>query len=106
MTDRAPAPSETSVGAGSVTVRIPGPLRDLADGRDAVEVSAGTVAAALDALLGRYPGLRRHLLADDGAVRDYVNLFVEDDDVRYLDGVDTPVRVGDTITIVPSIAGG
>lgn len=117
MTDRAPADTEARAGAdpgagpgtgapGGIVVRVPGPLRSLVDGAAEVEVPAGTVAGALETLVLRHPGLRRHLLADDGAVRDYVNVFRNDDDVRYLEGVATPVRPGDTLTIVPSIAGG
>jgi sulfur-carrier protein len=106
MTDRAPARTERNVETGSVVVRIPGPLRALADGLDEVRVPAGTVAAALETLVIRYPAVRRHLLADDGAVRDYVNVFANHDDVRHLDGVATSLAPGDTLTIVPSIAGG
>lgn len=91
---------------GTVVVRIPGPLRALADGREAIELPAGTVSAALEALVDRHPGLRRHLLTEDGTVRDYVNVFVNDDDIRYLDGPGTAVGAEDVITIVPSIAGG
>ena len=92
--------------AGSVVVRIPGPLRPLADGRGEVTVPAGTVAAVLDTVVARHPGLRRHLLTEAGEVRDYVNIFLGEDDIRYLDGVSTAVVAGSVVTIVPSIAGG
>lgn len=117
MTDRAPADTETSAAPdvrpgpgtdahGAVVVRIPGPLQRLTDGEAEVRVPAGTVAATLETLVIRHPGLRRHLLTDDGDVRDYVNVFLNEDDVRYLSGVRTAVSAGDTLTIVPSIAGG
>lgn len=124
MTDRAPATEpgqettapETDVGVGArvpdgIAVRIPGPLRGLTDGAAEVTLSPdalsdGSVGGALRTLVSRHPGLRRHLLDDDGSVRDYINIFVGDDDVRYLDGVATAVDPGAVITIVPSIAGG
>jgi len=88
------------------TVRLPEPLRELADRRDAVQVEAATVRAALDGLLDRYPALRRHLMTDDGAFRPHVNLYLNQDDVRHGGGPETPIGDGDTITIVPSVAGG
>ncbi len=91
---------------GRVVVRIPGPLRSLTDRTDEVKVGGSTVAEVLERLVVRYPGLRRHLLTDTGGVRDYVNVFVNEEDARTLDGVATAVGPGDTITIVPSIAGG
>lgn len=89
-----------------VSVRVPTPLRDYADQRDDVEVEGETVAAALGALVERYPRLRRHLMAEDGALRSYVNIYLNEDDVRHMDGPATAVGEGDVITIVPSIAGG
>jgi molybdopterin synthase sulfur carrier subunit len=74
-----------------------------------VAVRAATVAAALERLVSDHPGLRRHLLTDGGPgieLRDHVNVFVNDDDIRTLDGTATSVAAEDTITIVPSIAGG
>lgn len=89
-----------------VTVRIPGPLRALAGGADEHAVAAGSVGAVLDELLSKHPGLRRHLRTETGSLREHVNLFLNEDDIRFLDGVDTTVADGDTVTIVPSIAGG
>ncbi len=118
MTDQASATSGTDghagvadgssgpPGAGAVVVRIPGPLRSLTDGAGELEIPGGTVGTVLETLVLRHPGLRRHLLTEDGTVRDYVNVFLNEDDVRYRDGVDTPVAPTDTVTIVPSIAGG
>jgi molybdopterin converting factor small subunit len=86
--------------------RLPAPLRPLADGAEEIAVGGNTLATALHELVERHPHLRRHLFDDSGALRGYVNLYIGDDDVRYLDGLDT--RVGDdvVITIVPSVAGG
>lgn len=107
MTDRAPASTvERQPEPGTITVRVPGPLRALADGRAEVVVRARTVEEALDALLQRHPGLGRHLRTEEGGVRDYVNLFLNDDDVRPQGGVAAAVTAGDTLTIVASIAGG
>lgn len=89
-----------------VGVRIPGPLRPLSSGADEVAVTAKTVGDALDAVMAMHPGLRRHLRAEDGSLREHVNVFRNEDDVRYLDGERTAVTEGDTVTIVPSIAGG
>jgi molybdopterin converting factor small subunit len=107
-----PTPERTSTTIASMTpparvlVRIPGPLRPLAGGADEIGVDATTVGGALAALLAAHPALRRHLRADDGSLREHVNIFRNEDDVRYLAAEDTPVEAGDTITIVPSIAGG
>lgn len=108
-----PAPAARTApasGAGtapvSVTVRIPGPLRALADGADEIMVAARSVGAVLDALLSDHPGLRRHLRTERGSLREHVNIFLNEDDIRFLDGTDTTVASGDTVTIVPSIAGG
>lgn len=90
----------------SVRVLIPTPLRPYADKQEAVAVEARTVREALAALTGRYAELRRHLYADDGRLRSFVNVYVNEDDIRYREKEDTPVADGDTISIVPSIAGG
>jgi sulfur-carrier protein len=88
------------------TVRIPGPLRGLVDGNVDLVVPATSVGAALDAVCRRHPGLRRHLRTETGALRQHVNVFLNEDDIRHLDGEATPVAPGDTVTVVPSIAGG
>ncbi|HSH46438.1 MAG TPA: ubiquitin-like small modifier protein 1 [Longimicrobiales bacterium] len=89
-----------------VSVRVPTPLRDFVEGRDEVEVAGGTVAESLETLVERYPRLRRHLLEEGGEVREYVNLYVNEEDVRHLGGLSAPLSEGDVLTIVPSIAGG
>jgi molybdopterin/thiamine biosynthesis adenylyltransferase/rhodanese-related sulfurtransferase/molybdopterin converting factor small subunit len=90
----------------SVTMYVPTPLRAYADGRDAVDVEGSTVREALERLVARYEKLRPHLYDENGALRSFVNVYVNDEDIRYRDGMDTPLRDGDTISIVPSIAGG
>ena len=88
------------------SVRIPGPLQALAEGMKDVEVHGATVEAVLTGLVQRFPLLRRHLFEDGGALRGYVNLYLNDEDVRFLDGLGTPLNDDDVITIVPSVAGG
>ncbi len=88
------------------TVRIPTPLRKYTEGREAVEVSAATVRDLIDALEAAHPGIRERIVDDSGAVRRFVNIFVGDEDIRFLDGIDTKVSDGDEVSIVPAIAGG
>ncbi len=85
---------------------IPTPLRQFVDGQDTVEVEASTVGEALDKLTSQHTELRRHLFSDEGKLRSFVNVYMNDEDIRYLDRDKTAVAAGDTITIVPSIAGG
>jgi molybdopterin converting factor small subunit len=87
-------------------ILIPTPLRQYAGKKDAVEVPAKTVGDALASLTSQYSDLRRHLYTDDGKLRAFVNLYLNDEDIRYLQKESTPVRDGDTLSIVPSIAGG
>jgi molybdopterin converting factor small subunit len=90
----------------AVTIRIPTQLRELSGG--AAEVSAGgdTVAAVLADLEVAHPGFKERLFDDGGQLRRFVNVFVADEDIRFLDGVDTPVAEGQTVSIVPAVAGG
>lgn len=90
----------------SVRVRIPMALRAYAGQRDEVEVPAATVGDALARLAERYPQLGRHLLGDNGRVRSFVGVFLNDDDVRHLGGAGAAVSPGDVVTLVPSVAGG
>ena len=87
-------------------VLIPTPLRPYTGQQDAVELEGGTVGEILSALTSRYAELRRHLYADDGKLRHFVNVYVNDDDIRYLDREATALKSGDVISIVPSVAGG
>jgi adenylyltransferase/sulfurtransferase len=90
----------------SVTVSIPTPLRGFTGGRDAIAVSGATVGEVLDALLAVHGGLKRHLVQEDGRLRSFVNLYLNDTDIRQLASTATRVSEGDVLTIVPSIAGG
>jgi len=90
----------------SLKVSIPTPLRRYTDGNGVIEVSGGSVSSAMDSLLQQYPSLKKQLYTDDGRLRSFVNVYVNDEDIRYLQRADTTVQAGDTISIVPSIAGG
>jgi len=87
-------------------ILIPTPLRPYAGKKDAVEVPAQTVGEALSRLTSEYSDLRKHLYTDDGKLRAFVNVYVNDEDIRYLNQENTTVRETDTLAIVPSIAGG
>jgi molybdopterin/thiamine biosynthesis adenylyltransferase/rhodanese-related sulfurtransferase/molybdopterin converting factor small subunit len=87
-------------------ILIPTPLRQYADKHDSVELAGGTVGEVLGALTSKYADLKRHLYNDEGRLRSFVNVYVNDEDIRYLSKDATPVQDGDTISIVPSIAGG
>src|SRR6187551_3044156 len=88
------------------TINIPTPLRPFTDKKEAVEVSGATVGELLSDLTTRYEGLRKHLYADNGKLRNFVNVYLNDEDIRYLQKEATPVKSGDTLSIVPSVAGG
>lgn len=85
---------------------IPTPLRPYAEKQTSVEFDAGTVGEALGRLTTKYEELRKHLYTDDGKIRSFVNVYVNDEDIRYLQKEKTRIKDGDTISIVPSIAGG
>src|SRR6185436_4941391 len=88
------------------TINIPTPLRPFTDKKESVEVSGATVGELLADLTTRYEGLRKHLYADNGKLRNFVNVYLNDEDIRYLQREQTPVKSGDTLSIVPSVAGG
>jgi len=87
-------------------IHIPTPLRQYVGKQPTIEVKGTTVGEAMSDLLAQHPDLRRHLYADDGKLRAFVNLYVNDEDIRYLQKEATAVKDGDNISIVPSIAGG
>jgi len=89
-----------------VTVRIPTTLRPLAGGRSTVEVEGSTVGEVLKSLDAAHEGFADRLLDEQGNLRRFVNVFVADDDIRYLQGLDTPVPEGETVAILPAVAGG
>lgn len=90
----------------AVTVRIPTTLRPMTAGAATVQVGGTTLAEVIASLDAAHPGFRDRLLDEAGALRKFVNLFVADDDVRYLQGLDTPVPDGETVSIIPAVAGG
>ena len=87
-------------------VLIPTPLRQYTGKQASVEVAARTVGEMLGKLTTQYPDLRTHLFGDDGKLRRFVNVYVNDEDIRYLENGNTPLRENDTVSIVPSVAGG
>ena len=89
----------------AIKVQIPTPMREQAGGKSEVEVTGGTVQAALDDLIRQHPGLGPKLF-DNGKVRPYVNVFVNDEDIRYLDEMNTPVTDGGIVALIPAVAGG
>ena len=90
----------------SVTVRIPGPLRRFTNNADKVQVEPGGLGAVIDELDGQFPGIRERLLDEDGAMRYFVNVYLNGEDVRFLQGLETAVGAGDEVSIVPAVAGG
>jgi sulfur-carrier protein len=90
----------------AVSVRIPTQLRELSGGAAEVDLEGATVAQLLAALESRHPGFAERLHNGDGSLRRFVNVFVADEDIRFLEGLDTPVTAGQTVSIVPAVAGG
>ena len=89
-----------------VQVRVPTPLRKYTGGAEAVEAEGATLAALVADLDRRYPGIRERICDESGQVRRFVNLFVNGEDIRFLQHLDTPLKAGDEVSIVPAIAGG
>jgi molybdopterin synthase sulfur carrier subunit len=89
-----------------VQVRIPTPLRKFTGGAEAVSASGATIAAIVQDVESRHPGLKERICDDAGKIRRFVNVYVNGDDIRFLNSLDTPVKDGDEISIVPAIAGG
>ena len=89
----------------SITVRIPTPLRSLTEGKDEVPAAGATVREVIEDLEKKHPGMKERL-CDDKGVRRFVNIYQNEEDIRFLDGLDTQVKDGDAISIVPAIAGG
>src|ERR1700728_5461848 len=87
-------------------ILIPTPLRQFADKKDSVQLAGATVGEVLTSLTSEYAELKRHLYNDEGKLRSFVNVYVNDEDIRYLNKEATPLQDSDTVSIVPSIAGG
>jgi molybdopterin converting factor small subunit len=90
----------------SVEVKLPTMLRAAADGQSSVSIEGDSIGAAFKALVERYPGLRDNLLDASGGLHKFVNVYKDDDDIRYLDGLDTVLADGDVVSIIPAVAGG
>ena len=90
----------------SVRVRIPTPLRRFTGGAEEVGVGGATIASAIEDLEGKFPGIKERLCDEQGRVRRFVNIYVNGDDIRFLSSLETPVKDGDEVSIVPAIAGG
>lgn len=89
-----------------VTVRIPTPLRRMTNGQDKVEMQESTLSAMIEDLEASYPGFKERLIDENGELRYFVNIYINGEDVRFLDGLDTAASSGDEISIVPAVAGG
>lgn len=90
----------------SITVRIPTPLRALTEGQSEVKATAGSVGELIETLEGQYRGIRARLCDDQGQLRRFINIYVNEEDIRFLQGAQTPLKAGDQVSIVPAIAGG
>ncbi|MDA0337485.1 MAG: MoaD/ThiS family protein [bacterium] len=90
----------------AVTVHIPTPLRKLTGNESEVQVEAATVAALVEGLEEAYAGMKEKLFDETGDIRRYVNIYINEEDIRFLDGKDTALKDGDSVSIVPAIAGG
>jgi molybdopterin synthase sulfur carrier subunit len=87
-------------------IRIPTPLRKLTNGEELVEVNAADVGAAIVELQSRFPGIKERLMDETGEVRRFVNVYVNEEDIRFLQNQQTPLKDGDEVSIIPAIAGG
>jgi molybdopterin synthase sulfur carrier subunit len=90
----------------SVLVRIPTPLRRMTNGKDKVEVESSTLGDMVDSLESSYPGLKERLIDENGELRYFVNIYLNGEDVRFLQGLETSTATGDEVSIVPAVAGG
>ncbi|MCX7738931.1 MAG: MoaD/ThiS family protein [Hydrogenothermaceae bacterium] len=90
----------------AITVRIPTALRRITQGQGEVTVEASTIGELIDALEREFPGMKDRLTDESGEIRKFVNFFVNDEDIRFLQGKDTSIKDGDTVAIIPAIAGG
>ena len=89
-----------------VTVRIPTALRRITQGQGEVQIEANSIAELIENLEKEFPGIKERLVEENGEIRKFVNFFVNDEDIRFLQGKDTPLKDGDVVAIIPAIAGG
>ena len=90
----------------ATNVRIPTPLRKLTNNEEVVQVTSATIGDAINELQTRYPGIKERLLDESGGVRRFVNVYVNEEDIRFLQNQNTPLKDGDEMSIIPAIAGG
>ncbi len=90
----------------SATVKIPTPLRKLTNNEAEIEIQASTVREAIAEMQARYPGIKERLVDENGEVRRFVNVYVNEEDIRFLQNQDTPIKENDEVSIIPAIAGG
>ncbi len=89
-----------------IKVRIPTPLRRLTGGQGEVDIEGDSVSALINTLETQYPGIKERLCDEEGAIRRFVNIYINEEDIRFHQGLDTPVKQGDEVSIIPAIAGG
>ena len=89
----------------SIRIIIPAALRQYAENRDSVNLSGQNIGELLDNLMQKFPNMKKHLFSEDGQIRNFVNVYVNDDDIRYLENSQTQLKEGDVISIIPSVAG-
>ncbi len=89
-----------------IKVRIPTPLRPMTGGKNEVEIAGNTIAEMIENLGTAYPGIKERLYDENGEVRRFINIYVNEEDIRFLTGKDTPLKEGDEVSIIPAIAGG
>ena len=90
----------------SIVVRIPTPLRRLTNGQDKVDVEGDSLGGVIDAMNEQYPGIRERICDDQGQLRNFVNVYINGEDVRFLQGLETATADGDEVSVVPAVAGG
>ena len=93
-------------GTMSIKIIIPTALRQFAENRDSVKLSGQNIGELLNNLMQKFPNMKKHLFSEDGQMRNFVKVYVNDDDIRYLENSETQVKEGDVISIIPSVAGG
>lgn len=89
-----------------ITVRIPTPLRTVTGGKSEVQVEGSTIAEMIEKLAEAHPGIKERLYDEHGEIRRFINIYVNEEDIRFLTGKDTPLKDGDEVSIIPAIAGG
>ena len=90
----------------SATVRIPTPLRKVTNGADKASVEGNSIAEVIDSLENTFPGIKKRICEESGELRSFVNIFVNGEDIRFIEGMNTPTESGDEVSIVPAVAGG